>query len=285
MRILLSGASGFIGKSLASYLISAGHSVVPLPHGKISLDSSSQDFEHFDAYIHLSGESVFGRWTESKRSKILESRLATTRILSQIISQLKHPPKIFISASGVGFYGDRGEEILDEKSPCGNGFLSQVCSEWEKESRPIEKKGIRTIHARFGMVLGREGGALAAMLASYKRGLGGRIGSGRQWVSWVDLADLNRAIEFILLDSSIQGAVNIVSPHPVRQEELSKTLAGIVHRPRLLYLPAWAVRLLFGQMGEELFLSSARALPAKLLAKHFSFQSPFLRDALLKAID
>jgi hypothetical protein len=293
MRILLSGATGFVGSALRSYLTQKGSTVIPLirgasREGSIGWDPEAgrlrkEDFEGFDAVIHLAGEPIMGRWSADKKERILLSRTMSTLFLSTILAQLYQPPKVFLSASAVGFYGDRGEELLTEKSREGRGFLARVCTEWEKASLPIENRGARTLHTRFGIVIGK-GGALQKMLLPYKLGLGGRLGSGHQWMSWIALDDLVRAIELALHDETLEGPVNLVSPHPIRQADFSKTLASLLHRPALLNQPAWFLRLLFGEMADEMLLASARAEPTKLLAADFHFHLPHIRDALKKAL-
>lgn len=298
MKILVSGASGFIGRPLVEFLSSQGHTVIKLIRSKDrSLFPGSigwnpeegraapGDFEGFDAVIHLAGEPLsFGRWTRRKKEKILFSRTLGTHLLSQILAQLLRPPRVFISASAVGYYGDRGEEILTEESGAGRGFLASVCCEWEKASQPLENRGTRGVHARFGMVIGPGGGALQKMLLPYRLGLGGRLGSGKQWISWIDREDLIRAIHFTLEHPSLEGAVNLVSPSPVRQEEFVRTLAKILHRPQLGSLPSWLLRLLLGEMADEMLLPSARVQPAKLIDAGFAFRTPCLADSLLKAL-
>lgn len=299
-RILISGASGFIGRSLTSYLASRDHEVVKLvrsenlrerPDGGDSIFWNPEEgkaiprqFEGFDAVFNLAGEPIAdGRWTQSKKRKILYSRTVGTWFLSQILSHLLQPPKFFLSASAIGFYGDRGEELLDEGSGEGRGFLAAVCSRWEKATQAIENRGIRTVHTRFGMVLGK-GGFLQKAVPAYKLGLGGRLGSGRQWVSWIALEDLVRAMHYIWTETSLEGAVNLVAPYPVRQEEFSQLLGQILQRPAKFAVPAWILKLLLGEMAEEVLLASARARPGKLLDSGFSFSLPELFDALRKAL-
>lgn len=296
-RILMTGASGFVGRPLAFYLQSQGHDVVRLARGMPGTGNGStifwdpeggilrrEDFEGFDAVIHLAGEALsLERWGASKRSQILYSRTAGTWALAKVLAEALQPPKVFLSASAIGYYGDRGEEVLTEESAAGRGFLACVCCEWEKACKPVADRGVRTVQARFGMVLGAGGGALKKMLPLYRMGLGGKLGSGKQWVSWIALDDLVRALGS-LLEGSVEGPVNAVSPEPVRQEEFSHTLASLVHRPDWLSVPAWILKLRFGLVAEELLLASARVKPQKLLASGFSFELPLLRDALLKAL-
>lgn len=257
----------------------------PLYPHEISWDPAEgravkEDFEGFDAFIHLSGEPLsLSRWSREKKEKILFSRTVSTWFLSQIASLLFTPPKIFISVSAIGFYGDRGDEVLTEASSAGCGFLAQVCCEWEKAARSIERRGARIVHPRFGMVLGAKGGALSKMLFPYKLGLGGALGSGQQWMSWIALEDLCSSMDFIL-HSQIEGPVNFVSPHPVRQKDFARALASFLHRPLFLSLPSWILRLRFGQMADEILLASCRAYPQKLIESGFSFRYSDLSEAL-----
>lgn len=284
MRILISGASGFIGAPLSSYLSSKGHIVVPLSHDQlIGLDSSfssgSKDsYEGFDVVVHLAGEPLsFARWGKHKKEKIYWSRVEGTRALAEMLSSLQTPPKVFISASAIGIYGDRGEEKLDEKSSVGFGFLSRLCRDWESASAPLKKRGIRTIQTRFGVVLGKGGGALAKLVPLYRLGLGASLGTGLQWMSWIALDDLIRAIEFVI-DSNIQGPVNFVSPHPIRQEAFSRSLANYLHRPHFFKIPAFILRFLLGEMAEEMLLASARVIPNQLLDSGFLFIYPNIQN-------
>jgi uncharacterized protein len=287
LRILVSGAKGFVGRFLVSYFSKKQWEIVPLAHEMVSPDEirwrtpNGLTLEDFDAAIHLAGEPLgFGRWSEAKKRKILSSRSLGTLEISRALAYLRRPPPVFISASAVGFYGDRGEELLHEGSAPGKGFLAHVCKEWEEGSRPIASRGARAVQARFGMVLG-EGGALRKMAPFYRMGFGGRLGTGKQWVSWVALADLALAIDHILRTETLHGPVNIVSPHAVRQEELCRTLAAVLHRPSFSPLPTWLLRLRFGDFADEVLLASAHAVPQKLLATGFHFKYPDLKDALL----
>lgn len=238
-------------------------------------------FEGFDAVIHLAGENIAThRWTKSQMRKILFSRTIGTFLLSHVLSQLYQPPKVFLSPSAVGYYGNRGDEELDDESPPGSSFLAKVCCEWERAAEAINKRGARVVHPRMGMVLGQGGGALQKLLLPYRLGLGGKLGSGRQWISWVALEDVLRAYEFALTDEKVEGSFNLVSPHPVLQEEFSHDLAHILHRPDFFHQPASLLRLLFGQMADELLLSSAKVLPVKLQKLGFSFRYPALDMAL-----
>jgi len=294
LRVLVSGASGFIGATLCSHLSEQGHAivrlvrVVPRSADEIQWDPEAgwavkEAFECFDAVIHLAGEPLsITRWTQEKKKKILYSRTVGTWLLSHILASLHEPPKIFISASAFGFYGDRGEEVLNEESSAGTGFISSVCTEWEKATQAIQARGTRTVQTRFGIVLGA-GGMLQKMLLPYKLGLGATLGPGTQWISWIALHDLIRAMDHILR-SNLEGPVNFVSPHPVRQKDFSHTLARLLSGPAFLKIPAFVLRLILGQVADELILASARVAPAKLLDSGFTFKYPTLEEALIKSI-
>lgn len=272
MRILISGASGFIGAPLSSYLTSKGHVVVPKSH-------IQEQFEGFNAVIHLAGEPLtLSRWNQEKKDKIFNSRVEGTRILCEKLNATPNPPKVFISASAIGIYGDRGEEVLDEKSAPGNGFLSHVCKEWENASAILEKRGIRTVKARFGMVLGK-GGALAKIKTIYKCGLGATIGNGRGWMSWIAIEDLICAMEHAL-HVPILGPVNFVSPNALRQEEFSRLFAHVLHRPHFLKVPKFVLRALLGSMAEEMLFPSQHVIPSQLLESGFVFNHPDIKDVL-----
>lgn len=278
MRILISGASGFIGSALAQFLQGNGHAIF-----SYSRTPDQPHLDPFDVVIHLAGEPLtLGRWSQAKQERILLSRTQGTEQLCRAL--LHSPPKLFLSASAVGYYGNRGEELLTENSPPGTGFLAHVCREWEKASQPLAKKGVRVVHTRFGMVLGPHGGALQKMLLPYKLGLGGKLGSGKQWMSWVARDDLIRAIDLIIANEDLEGPVNVVSPHPVRQEEFSKILAKLLHRPSFLTLPAPLLKGALGLMAEEMLLASARVEPTKLLSFRFPFRHPDLNNALHYAL-
>jgi len=234
----------------------------------------------FDAVVHLAGESIVGRWTEAKKRRIRESRVQGTRNLAEGLAAARQRPRLLISASAIGYYGDRGEETLREDSPSGNGFLPEVCREWEAAVKPAANAGIRTVQMRFGLVLSRSGGALQKMLFPFRMGVGGNMGNGRQWWSWVDIDDLVGAVQHVIKTDTLRGAVNVVAPTPVRNAEFTKTLASVLSRPAILPMPAFAARLVFGQMGDELLLASQRVEPAKLMANGYAFQKPDLQRAL-----
>ncbi len=234
----------------------------------------------FDAVIHLAGESIAGRWTEEKKKKIRDSRVIGTRNLAQALAQTRRKPQMFICGSAIGYYGDRGDEILNESSKAGQGFLPDICREWEASTQPAIDAGIPTVHLRTGIVLSAKGGALAKMLTPFKLGVGGRIGSGRQWMSWIDLQDMVGAIHHMLKNDLTHGPVNMVAPKPVTNAEFTKTLASVLSRPAIFPMPAFAVKLAFGEMGEALLLGSQRVEPTKLVTGGYPFRFKTLRDSL-----
>jgi uncharacterized protein len=293
MKILISGSHGLVGKALISSLVEDGHEVVRLVRrghtpGALEVEwhpnqgrIDAQHLEGFDAVFHLAGESIAsGRWTDEKKRTIRESRTKGTRLLSETIAQLSRPPSVLISASAIGYYGNRGDEELTEKSGPGGDFLASVCIEWEAATRPAAEKGIRTVLARFGIILDREGGALAKMLTPFRMGIGGRVGDGRQWMSWIALDDVINALKFLLLDSAVHGPVNIVAPNPVTNAEFTKTLGRVLSRPTFFPVPAFGARLAFGEMADALLLSSAKVDPAVLEERGFAPYWPRLEPAL-----
>lgn len=289
-RVLVTGASGPIGAALVPSLKSRGFQMTRLVRGpavgedQISWDPQKplppESVSGFDSVIHLAGESVVGRWTRGKKSKIRDSRVNGTRHLAQALAQAKDRPRLLISASAVGYYGDRGEELLHEESPAGTGFLAEVCREWEAANQPAADAGIRAVQIRIGVVLGPSGGALQKMLPPFRMGVGGNIGSGRQWVSWIHVQDLVGAVHHIFKTDLLQGPVNMVAPKAVTNAEFTKTLGAVLTRPTIFPVPAFAAKLAFGQMAEEVLLASQRAEPAKLVASGYSFQYSDLRKAL-----
>jgi uncharacterized protein (TIGR01777 family) len=289
-RVLVSGVSGPIGAALLPSLKSRGVQVTRLVRGQasgedqISWDPAKplapESISGFDAVIHLAGESVVGRWTSNKKTKIRDSRVLGTRNLAQSLAQAKDRPRVLISASAVGYYGDRGEELLREQSPSGTGFLPEVCREWEAANHPATEAGIRTVQVRIGVVLSPAGGALQKMLPPFRMGVGGNIGSGRQWISWIHVQDLVGAVHHILKIDLLQGPVNLVAPKSVTNAEFTKTLGAVLSRPTVFPVPAFAAKLAFGQMAEEVLLGSQRVEPAKLIASGYPFQYSDLRKAL-----
>ncbi|MGA9813923.1 MAG: TIGR01777 family oxidoreductase [Terriglobales bacterium] len=289
-RILVSGSSGPIGTTLVRSLKASGAAVTRLvrkaaagpdqitwdPDRPLSPDLVSG----FDAIIHLAGESIVGRWTAAKKRRILESRVQGTSHLAEAAAQASPQPRVFISASAVGFYGNRGDEILREDSGSGEDFASEICRKWEAAAEPAAKAGIRTAQMRIGVVMSADGGALPKMLTPFRMGLGGRLGNGRQWWAWVSVRDVVGAIEHVLNHESLSGPVNTVAPNPVSNAEFTRILASVLKRPAIFPMPAFVVRLIFGEMGVELFLGSQRAEPAKLVASGYQFQHPELKSAL-----
>jgi uncharacterized protein (TIGR01777 family) len=293
MRVLVTGSSGLVGSALVPFLNSGGHRVTRLVRSKPraaeayalwdpeagTIDASS--LEGLDAVVHLAGESIAaGRWTAARKARILESRVKGTNLLTGTLAGLSQPPKVLVSASAVGFYGDRGDEVLREESPSGSGFLAEVCRQWEAATAPAAQVGIRVVHLRFGMILSAKGGALQRLLLPFRFGLGGRLGSGRQFMSWVALDDIVGAIHHALTTEELQGPVNAVSPTAVRNAEFTRTLGRVLRRPAVFPLPAFAARLAFGQMADELLLASQRVEPARLLASSYQFRFPELEAAL-----
>jgi hypothetical protein len=294
LKIVVSGVSGTIGDALLPSLRASGWSVTRLVRGQargkrgedeqIPWDPaeqlSSAAVSGFDAVIHLAGESIFGRWTDAKKAKIRNSRVAGTINLARALAGAEEKPRIFLSGSAIGFYGDRGGELLREESEPGTGFLAQVVEEWEEATMPAVQADIRTVHLRTGVVLSAKGGALKAMLTPFKFGVGGRIGDGAQWMSWIHVQDMVGAIHHILKSDLLQGPVNMVAPKPVTNAEFTKTLAGVLSRPAILPMPAFAVKAVFGEMGEELLLSSQKVEPGKLISGGYPFRFRELRASL-----
>jgi uncharacterized protein len=290
MRILVSGASGPIGAALIPDLKASGREVTCLVRGsatgadQIRWDPgqplSPELVSGFDAVIHLAGESIVGRWTNAKKRRILDSRRQGTGHLAEAVAKAPQRPRVFISASAVGYYGDRGDEVLREGSGSGAGFAAEICREWEAAARPASQAGIRTVQIRIGVVMSGVGGALPKMLPPFRMGLGGRLGNGRQWWSWVSVDDVAGAILHVLTDEKLQGAVNAVAPIPVTNAEFTRTLASVIRRPAIFPMPAFVVGLIFGEMGNELFLASQRVEPTKLAASGYQFRHSELRGAL-----
>ncbi len=291
MHVFITGASGLIGQPLTAALEADAHRVTRLVRAspkpgealwnyrdrEIDLDQLATA----DAVVHLAGESIGdGRWTDAKKRRILESREQGTHFLAESLSRLPRRPRVLVSASAIGYYGDRGDEQLTEQSSAGQGFLPDVCVAWERACQPAADAGIRVANLRIGVVLSREGGALTKMLLPFQLGAGGRMGSGRQWWSWITREDLIRAIQHILASESLRGPVNGTTPHPVTNQEFTKTLGRVLKRPTLFPMPKFAAQLALGEMADGLLFASARVLPQQLLEHGFSFRHPELAEAL-----
>jgi uncharacterized protein (TIGR01777 family) len=291
MRIIISGASGLIGSALVRAAVDRGHSVIPLVR-KRGLQSSiywnpdegvidSTNLEGADGVVHLAGESIAsGRWTAARKARILNSRVKGTELLASALAAMKRRPSVLVSASAIGFYGDAGDSILREDSPPGSDFLAHVCREWERATARASDAGIRVVHLRTGLVLAKHAGALPRMALPFKLLVGGKIGSGQQYMSWIDLRDEVQVILHCLQTDSIRGPLNSVAPAPVRNIEFTKTLGRVLSRPTLFPLPALAARVILGEMADALLLSSQRVEPAKLLSSGYSFQEMNLENAL-----
>ena len=284
MKILISGSHGLVGTALIKKLEEAGHEVFRLvryyPTSEAEIEWSPDRYsialsriEGFDAVVNLAGESIAeGRWTDEKKRRIRESRVKGTKLLGDALANLTNSPKTFICASAIGYYGNRGDEILTESSSPGNDFLSQVCVEWEEATALATEKGIRVVNARFGVVLDPNGGALAKMLPPFRLGLGGKIGNGKQWMSWIALDDVVGGIEFALANDSLKGPVNFVAPVPVTNAEFTKALGKALSRPTIFPIPAFGVRLAFGEMADALLLASQRVEPERLKETGYTFK-------------
>ena len=292
MNILISGATGLVGSALIPALESAGHSVRRLVRVR-PLAGSPEVYwdptgsfdpvggiEGFDAVVHLAGESVAARWTRDRKVRILNSRKQGTMTLASAAARSKRPPKVMVSASAVGYYGNRGDEVLTEESPSGADFLADVARQWEAALAPATQAGIRTVMLRIGFILSPRGGGLARMLPPFRLGLGGKLGNGRQWMSWISIDDVVGAIQHALATESLRGPVNAVAPHPVTNAEFTRTLGRVLGRPTIFPMPAIVARLAFGEMAKALLLASQRVQPVKLEASGFQFRHPELEGAL-----
>lgn len=293
MKVLVTGASGLVGSALVPLLTAGGHTVARLvrspPRPSVAEVQWNPEtgireiasLEGMDAVVHLAGENIAGgRWTAERKARIRDSRVTGTRTLCETLARLARPPKVLVSASAIGYYGDRGGEVLRETSAPGLGFLPEVCRAWEEATEPAAQKGIRVVLLRIGVVLSPAGGALAKMLFPFKLGAGGIIGSGQQYMSWIGLDDIIGAIHHALMTDALQGPVNVVAPHPVTNRDFTKTLGRVLGRPTLFPMPAFAARLAFGEMADALLLASTRVEPARLMAANYAFRHPDLEGAL-----
>jgi uncharacterized protein (TIGR01777 family) len=298
-NILISGASGMIGTSLLQFLSNQSIPVMRLtrgvsrpelreihwnPYSALAGEKSPsipESFGPLDAAIHLSGANVAGQpWTLEYRKKLRDSRVQTTLSLGEMLISLPKPPRVLLCASAIGIYGNRGDEILTEDSGPGEGFLADVCQEWESATGDVEAAGIRVVHLRFGVVLGRSGGMLNKLLPLFRMGLGGKLGNGRQWTSWIALPDLLRIVQFCMETESVRGAVNVVAPQPVRNAEFTSALGKVLGKPTMLPVPATALKVVFGTMANETMLSSLRVLPVRLVEAGFRFELGDIDSAL-----
>lgn len=289
MNVLVSGATGMIGASITKALEGSGHQVTRLTRSPKSNKDLGWDPENSridgdlsgtDAVVHLAGESIAeGRWNADKKARILDSRVKGTRLLAETIVQLPEPPRVMVSASATGYYGDRGNELLTEESEPGTSFLASVCREWEAAADPAREAGIRVVHPRIGIVLSTEGGALAKTLPIFKLGAGGRVGSGNQYWSWISLDDVTGAILHAITTDSLQGPVNLTAPEPPTNTAYTKVLGKVLGRPTIFPLPAPAARIALGEIADELLLASARVEPAKLKASGYEYRHPDLEGA------
>jgi len=296
MKILITGSSGLVGTALTQDLLRAGHNVCRLVRSGTATIRPSQGFDvnwnpatgelggaavGADAVVNLAGASIAdSRWTPQRKQLLRTSRTETTRALVTALAKMAARPRVLISASATGYYGNRGDETLTEDGPPGNDFLSGIAKDWETEAMKAEALGIRVVLARLGVLLARQGGALPKMMRPFQFGVGGKIASGRQWMSWITLDDTVAILSFMLENERIRGPLNVVSPQPITNAEFTKTLAAALHRPALFPVPAFALRLLLGEMADALLLSSQRVLPAQLQRLNYPFLHPDLQSAL-----
>ena len=288
--VAIAGASGFLGTALARHLSKEGYDVRRI--GRASsrgadfhwdLDAGRLDpaaLDGADVVVNLVGENVAQRWTRDHKRAILASRLRSTEILAKTMAGVRIPPRVFLSTSAIGIYGSRGNEALDETSTHGGGFLADVVQQWEKAATPAQDAGVRLVYPRLGLVMHPDGGVLAKLIPVFNVGGGGKIGKGEQWMSWVGMHDMLRALVFLMVTDTLSGPVNITAPNPATNAQFSHTLGGVLHRPAIATVPEFAVKLMFGEMGEETLLSGQRVLPRRLLDSTFRFEYPELAAAL-----
>ena len=293
MNIAVTGASGLVGSALVPFLTTGGHRVVRVVRsapqsgdGAVQWDPQAgqldpASLEGLDAVVHLAGENIAaGRWTAEQKARIRDSRVRSTGLLCETLAKLSQPPKVLVCASAIGFYGNRGDETLDEDSPAGSGFLAEVCEAWEAATQPASQAGIRTALLRIGVVLSPAGGALAKLLLPFKMGVGGVVGSGKQYWSWIGVDDVVGAVHHVLMTDGFDGVVNVVAPQSATNKEFTQTLGRVLGRPTLLPLPGFAARLALGEMADDLLLASTRVEPKKLVETGYIFRHPELEDVL-----
>jgi len=291
MKVVISGSHGLVGAPLAKAFKSIGHEVSALVR-RAPRDSSEIQWtpyelldpgklEGAEALIHLAGENIAeGRWTDARKQRIRDSRVKATHLLSESLARMSKPPQVFVCASAIGYYGNRGPEILREDSAPGQDFLARVCVDWEKATGPASSQGIRTVNARFGVILSKDGGALKKMLTPFRLGAGGEVGNGKQWLSWIALDDVIGVLKYAVATTSLNGPVNVVAPNPVTNAEFTKALGQALARPTLFPMPEFAARLFFGEMADALLLSSQRVEPERLEHVNYDFKYPDLKTAL-----
>jgi uncharacterized protein (TIGR01777 family) len=294
MNIAVTGATGLIGTAFSQACARTGDTVLRIRRatpanatGNVvwGIDTASL-LAGVDAVVHLAGESIAdGRWNAEKKRRIRDSRITGTATLARLMADMPRPPSTWICASAIGYYGDRADELLTEASASGGGFLAEVCQQWEAAALPAASRGVRVIFARFGMVLSRRGGALARMLWPFRLGVGGVVGGGRQYWSWVTLTDAVRALQWLIRQTAVHGPVNIVAPQPVTNREFTRALGEVLGRPTMIPLPATAARWVLGEMADALLLASARVMPARLVEGGFSFEHREIRAALAAVIE
>ncbi len=295
-RVVVTGSHGLVGSAVVRQYRADGHQVVRLVRGEpLADDEAHWDpevgrlapdvFEDVDLVVHLAGENIAARrWSQRVKQRIRDSRVRGTELVVERMLQAKQPPRVLLSASAIGYYGDRGDEELTENSPPGEGFLAGVCRDWERAALAAAERGVRVVCMRFGMILSAAGGALAKMLTPFRLGLGGRVGTGRQYWSWITRRDVVNAIRFAEQTEALEGPVNFVAPQPVTNREFTETLGRALHRPTVFPLPAFVARIVLGEMADELLLASQRVYPEKLLAAGFAFSDAVLEDALATAL-
>ncbi|MGE0135861.1 MAG: TIGR01777 family oxidoreductase [Dehalococcoidia bacterium] len=291
MRVAVTGSSGLIGTALLARLRAGGHEGLPVRRGARTEDGvawlpdegwiEAGALEGVDAVVHLAGESIGdGRWTKRRKRAIRDSRIDSTRLLVEHMATLTRPPRVFVCGSAIGYYGDRGGEELREDASTGEGFLAEVVRDWEREASGAARPGTRVVSLRTAVVLAPRGGALQRMRTPFRLGVGGRLGSGRQWMSWITLEDEVRAIEWVLTHDDVSGPVNLSAPHPVTNREFTKALGRELHRPTRFPVPGFALRIILGEMAEELLLHGQRVLPEKLLRSGFGFEHETVEEGL-----